>query len=39
MNIWDEEAVDQYEKRMALRLEQERIEAENIKAFIEAGQP
>ncbi len=39
MNIWDEKTVERYNSKLDMRKKQEAIEAENIKAFIEAGQP
>ncbi len=39
MNIWDDKARALYDAKMAMRRKQERIEAENIQAYIEAGQP
>lgn len=39
MNDWDEKAIKKYAEHMDRRKKMEAIEAENIKAYIEAGQP
>ncbi len=39
MNIWDDSAKERYAEKLGMRHKMEAIEAENIKAFIEAGQP
>ena len=39
MNIWNDEQKEYYRKKMEIRGEMEAIDAENIREFIEAGQP
>ncbi len=39
MNIWDEATVARYNEKLGMRRKMEAIEAENINAFVEAGQP
>jgi predicted membrane protein len=38
MNIWTKESKEKYKQKVNIRKEQEAIESENIKQFIEAGQ-
>jgi hypothetical protein len=38
MNIWTKESKDKYKLKVKIRKDQEAIEAENIRQFIEAGQ-
>jgi hypothetical protein len=39
MNLWDDAAKKLYRDKMEMRRKQEAIEAENIQAYIDAGQP
>jgi hypothetical protein len=39
MNIWDEKSAALYLKKLTVRHEQEAIEQENIRRYVEAGQP
>ena len=39
MNIWEDHHKELYKSKMGMRNKQEEIEAENIKAYIEDGQP
>lgn len=38
MNIWDDATKERYDKKLGMRVKQEQIEAENIKAYIRDGQ-